>query len=93
MPEAVTEPSPARLLTHTPFLLYFVGRGFSRFAAQMATVALGWQVYAMTGSAFHLGLMGLAQFVPVADTVSYATEIAASGCEASGFETCVRPGP
>ena len=32
----------------------------------MATVALGWQVYAMTGSAFQLGLMGLAQFVPVA---------------------------
>ena len=31
----------------------------------MATVALGWQVYAMTGSAFHLGLIGLAQFLPV----------------------------
>ena len=61
----MTVPAP-RLLTHTPFLLYFVGRGFSRFAAQMATVALGWQVYAMTGSAFQLGLMGLAQFVPVA---------------------------
>jgi MFS family permease len=55
-----------RLLTHTPFLLYFIGRGFSRFAAQMATVALGWQVYDKTGSAFHLGLMGLAQFLPVA---------------------------
>jgi MFS family permease len=55
-----------RLLGHRPFLLYFVGRGFSRFAAQMATVALGWQVYSMTGSAFHLGLLGLAQFLPVA---------------------------
>jgi MFS family permease len=55
-----------RLLRHRPFLLYFVGRGFSRFATQMAAVALGWQVYAMTGSAFHLGLIGLAQFVPVA---------------------------
>jgi MFS family permease len=32
----------------------------------MATVALGWQVYDKTGSAFHLGLMGLAQFLPVA---------------------------
>ena len=32
----------------------------------MATVALGWQVYAMTGSAFQLGLIGLAQFLPVA---------------------------
>jgi MFS family permease len=54
------------LLTHRPFLLYFIGRGFSRFAAQMATVALGWQVYELTGSAFHLGLIGLAQFLPVA---------------------------
>jgi len=53
------------LLRHRPFALYFLGRGFSRFAAQMATVALGWQVYAMTGSAFHLGLIGLAQFLPV----------------------------
>ena len=32
----------------------------------MATVALGWQVYALTGSAFHLGLIGLVQFLPVA---------------------------
>ena len=62
----MTEAPAPRLLTHTPFLLYFVGRGFSRFAAQMATVALGWQVYDKTGSAFHLGLMGLAQFLPVA---------------------------
>jgi MFS family permease len=53
------------LLRHRPFAFYFLGRGFSRFAAQMATVALGWQVYAMTGSAFHLGLIGLAQFLPV----------------------------
>lgn len=64
----MTEPEVpvARLLGHRPFQLYFLGRGFSRFAAQMATVALGWQVYEMTGSAFHLGLMGLAQFLPVA---------------------------
>lgn len=55
----------SKLFTHRPFLLYFVGRGFSRFAAQMATVALGWQVYELTGSAFHLGLIGLAQFLPV----------------------------
>lgn len=58
---------PVRLLlAHRPFLLYFGGRAFSRFAAQMATVALGWQVYEKTGSAFHLGLIGLAQFLPVA---------------------------
>ena len=38
----------------------------------MATVALGWQVYEMTGSAFHLGLIGLAQFLPVALLVFFA---------------------
>jgi MFS family permease len=65
-----------RLLHHRPFLLYFVGRGFSRFAAQMATVALGWQVYEKTGSAFHLGLIGLAQFLPVALLVFFAGHVA-----------------
>lgn len=31
----------------------------------MQAVAIGWQVYALTSSAFDLGLVGLAQFVPV----------------------------
>jgi MFS family permease len=30
----------------------------------MLTVAVGWQVYALTGSAFDLGLVGLVQFLP-----------------------------
>lgn len=64
------------LLSHRPFLLYFLGRGFSRFAAQMATVALGWQVYEMTGSAFHLGLIGLVQFLPTAVLVFFAGHVA-----------------
>ncbi len=41
------------------------GRGLSSFASQMQAVALGWQVYALTGRAFSLGLLGLAQFLPV----------------------------
>lgn len=59
-------PERSGLLRHRPFVRYFLARGFSRFAAQMATVALGWQVYELTGSAFHLGLLGLVQFLPVA---------------------------
>src|SRR5438552_16030929 len=30
----------------------------------MQTVAVGWQLYALTGSAFDLGLVGLVQFAP-----------------------------
>ena len=32
----------------------------------MQSVAIGWQVYELTGSAFALGLVGLAQFLPIA---------------------------
>jgi MFS family permease len=33
-------------------------------AHQMLAVAVGWQMYALTGSALDLGLVGLAQFLP-----------------------------
>jgi len=39
-------------------------RSFSEFSYQIATVAVGWQVYQLTGSAFYLGMVGLVQFVP-----------------------------
>ena len=32
----------------------------------MAAVAIGWQIYDMTGSAFDLGMVGLVQFLPTA---------------------------
>jgi MFS family permease len=31
----------------------------------MQAVAVGWQAYMLTGSAFYLGLVGLAQFLPM----------------------------
>ena len=48
------------------FLFYFWARGFSAFSYQIATVAVGWQVYALTNSAFALGMVGLVQFIPSA---------------------------
>ena len=54
------------LLRHGPFLFFLLSRSFSRFASQIAAVAIGWQVYDMTGSAFHLGMIGLVQFLPTA---------------------------
>jgi MFS family permease len=58
--------SSRNLLKHPPFLLFAGARGFSEFAQQIATVAVGWQVYALTNSAFALGMVGLVQFIPSA---------------------------
>jgi len=54
------------LFGHRPFFLYFWSRGLSAFSRQIAMVAVGWQVYAMTNSAFDLGMIGLMQFLPTA---------------------------
>jgi MFS family permease len=59
-------PGIGSLLRHQPFLVFFAGRSLSRFAAQIATVANGWLIYDLTGSAFYLGLAGLIQFLPTA---------------------------
>src|SRR5665213_3497671 len=53
------------LLKHPSFLLFVVSRSFSRFSGQIAAVAVGWQIYELTGSAFDLGMVGLVQFFPV----------------------------
>jgi MFS family permease len=47
-------------------LLFVVSRSFSEFSWQIATVAVGWQIYQLTGSAFYLGMVGLVQFIPSA---------------------------
>jgi len=64
--------APPALLRNASFLLYLGSRTFSRFAAQIAAVAVGWQVYEMTGSAFNLGMIGLVQFIPTALVVFIA---------------------
>jgi MFS family permease len=65
MSSAVTA-GPATLLGHRPFLFYIGARSFSEFSQQIATVAVGWQIYELTGSAFDLGMVGLVQFIPSA---------------------------
>jgi MFS family permease len=46
------------------FTLLFITRVSSNTANQMQAVAIGWEVYELTESAFHLGLIGLVQFLP-----------------------------
>src|SRR4051794_10529875 len=48
----------AGLLEHRPFLFFLLSRSLSRFASQVGAVAIGWQVYELTGSAFDLGMIG-----------------------------------
>jgi MFS family permease len=56
----------AQLWRHRPFLHYFASRSLSEFAYQIAAVAVGWQIYALTHSTLQLGLAGLVQFAPSA---------------------------
>lgn len=53
------------LLRRPAFLLFLSSRILSQGALQVQAVAVGWQLYEMTGSALDLGLLGLFQFAPV----------------------------
>ena len=64
MSEAVAGPSES-VIRHPPFALFLVSRIASTVSFQMLSVAVGWQVYALTDSAFALGLVGLVQFLPM----------------------------
>src|ERR1043166_6565810 len=64
MSTSLTEPQPA-LLEHRSFVAYWCARTATNCAYQMQAVAVGWQIYELTGSAFDLGLVGLIQFFPV----------------------------
>lgn len=64
------------LLTHRSFLLFLLSRSLSRFSSLIAIVAFGWQVYDLTSSAFALGMIGLAGFLPTALLVFVAGNFA-----------------
>jgi MFS family permease len=52
------------LLAQPDFRRFWFSRLASTAGGQMLMVALGWQMYDVTGSAWDLGLVGLAQFLP-----------------------------
>jgi len=47
------------------FRLFLTFRFFTTIAFQMQSIIVGWQMYELTGSAWYLGLVGLAQFLPL----------------------------
>jgi MFS family permease len=52
-------------LRHRDFSLLLASMVAEAFALQMSFVAMGWQVYSLRGNPLDLGLLGLAEFLPL----------------------------
>jgi MFS family permease len=66
MPTGGSAPKEKIILRAFPaFGWFWCARVASGLAFQMQAVAVGWQIYALTNSKFQLGMVGLAQFVPI----------------------------
>ncbi len=91
------EYSFSNLLQQRTFVQFWLTRLAGTAASQMLMVAVGWQMYELTGSAWDLGLVGLYQFLPallltlvaghVADRLNRAHIVAA--CLASQFVVAI----
>jgi MFS family permease len=56
---------PRAAFAHRDFRLYIAARFLAIVGAQIQSVAVGWQIYSLTGDPLHLGWVGLAQFAPM----------------------------
>ncbi len=54
-----------RLTRQRSFVLFWLARTFTNGAFMMQGVAVGWQIYDLTGDPLDLGLVGLVQFLPL----------------------------
>jgi MFS family permease len=71
-----SQPASDSLLSHRSFVLFWNARVCAAVAFQMVGVAMGWQMYALTGSALDLGLVGLVQFLPMTVLILVAGQLA-----------------
>jgi MFS family permease len=62
--DLTSAPSPGRLFALCDYIRLLIARVTGGAANQMLMVALGWQMYDLTASAWDLGMVGLAQFLP-----------------------------
>src|SRR5262249_12815482 len=72
IPAATT---PTRLLRHRSFVRFWCARTSTNGAFMMQGVAVGWQMYDLTGNALDLGLVGLVQFFPLIVTSVVAGQV------------------
>jgi MFS family permease len=75
-PESVRRLRPLAALRYRDFAVYAVARFCATLSWQMLNVAVGWQVYQLTRDPLHLGLIGLAQFLPFIALVLPAGQLA-----------------
>ncbi len=51
-------------LGHRDFRLFWTGSFLATIGSQFTTVAMAWQIYELTNSAFQIGMLGLARALP-----------------------------
>lgn len=56
---------PYAALRYRDFRLLLISNFLGTLGAQMVSVAIGWQLYILTHSAFALGMVGLVEIIPV----------------------------
>jgi MFS family permease len=64
------------VLKNRDFTLYLCSRFLASIATQMIIMAVGWQVYHITGRVLDLGLIGLSQFLPFLCLVLFSGHVA-----------------
>jgi MFS family permease len=67
-PAPGAEPSTLAF-SYPQFRLFWLTTLAASFAAQIMSVAVAWEIWAITGEAVYLGLVGLAQFLPALSLV------------------------
>jgi len=68
--------SAQSLMQHRSFVRFWLARTSTTAAAQMQAVAVGWQIYDLTGNPLDLGFVGLVQFLPVVGLALLVGQIA-----------------
>lgn len=60
----MTNTAPFSAMRHRDFRIFWLGLVISGIGTQFSTVAMAWQIYELTNSPLHIGLIGLARAVP-----------------------------
>lgn len=63
--EATSGYDPYQAFRFRDYRLLFIGSFITSIGEQMVNIAIGWELYNRTGSAFALGLVGLVQVLPI----------------------------